>query len=168
MSKRILAIYALVAVAAAGLDQWIKQLVVANMELYERIDVMPMLSLYHTRNTGIAFSFLSGLDDTIMVVLTGVVMLFIVWLAAKAEPHQHLARTGFALIVGGALGNIIDRSTLGYVVDYVLFHTQTWSFAVFNLADAFISVGAALVVLQEILDWRRGSAGAGRNPPDGA
>jgi len=168
MSKRILAIYALVALAAAGLDQWIKRLVVANMELYERIDVMPMLSLYHTRNTGIAFSFLSGLDDTAMVVLTGAVMLFIVWLAAKAEPHQHLARTGFALIVGGALGNIIDRSTLGYVVDYVLFHTQTWSFAVFNLADAFISVGAALVVLQEILDWRRGSAGAGRNPPDGA
>ncbi len=168
MSKRILAIYALVALAAAGLDQWIKRLVVANMELYERIDVMPMLSLYHTRNTGIAFSFLSGLDDTVMVVLTGAVMLFIVWLAAKAEPHQHLARTGFALIVGGALGNIIDRSTLGYVVDYILFHTQTWSFAVFNLADAFISVGAALVVLQEILDWRRGPAGTGRNPPDGA
>lgn len=168
MSKRIHAIYALVALAAAGLDQWIKRLVVANMELYERIDVMPMLSLYHTRNTGIAFSFLSGLDDTVMVVLTGAVMLFIVWLAAKAEAHQHLARTGFALIVGGALGNIIDRSTLGYVVDYILFHTQTWSFAVFNLADAFISVGAALVVLQEILDWRRGPAGPGRNPPDGA
>ncbi|MCR5857903.1 signal peptidase II [Mesorhizobium sp. J428] len=166
MSKRILAIYALVALAAAGLDQWIKRLVVANMELYERIDVMPMLSLYHTRNTGIAFSFLSGLDDTVMVILTGAVMLFIVWLAAKAEPHQHLARTGFALIVGGALGNIIDRSTLGYVVDYILFHTQTWSFAVFNLADAFISVGAALVVLQELLDWRRRPAG--RNPPDGA
>ena len=168
MSKRILAIYALVALAAAGLDQWIKRLVVANMELYERIDLVPMLSLYHTRNTGIAFSFFSGFNDTAMVVLTGAVMVFIVWLAAKAEPHQHLARTGFALIVGGALGNIIDRSTLGYVVDYILFHTQAWSFAVFNMADAFISVGAALVVLQEILDWRRGSADASRKPPDGA
>ena len=155
MSKRILAIYALVALAAAGLDQWIKRLVVANMELYERIDVMPMLSLYHTRNTGIAFSFLSGLDDTVMVVLTGAVMLFIVWLAAKAEAHQHLARTGFALIVGGALGNLIDRAIYGHVIDYILFHTPVWSFAVFNLADAFISVGAVLVVFDELFGWRR-------------
>jgi signal peptidase II len=65
------------------------------------------------------------------------------------------ARLGFALIVGGAIGNLIDRVTLGYVIDYFLFHTSTWSFAVFNLADAFITVGAGLVVLQEVLDWRR-------------
>jgi signal peptidase II len=156
MMKRSVAPYMLLALACAGLDQWIKRLVVANMELYERIDVAPMLSLYHTRNTGIAFSFLSGFDDTAMVVLTAGVMLFIGWLAFKAERHHHVARAGFALILGGALGNIIDRSTLGYVVDYILFHTDTWSFAVFNLADAFISVGAALVVLQEVLDWRRG------------
>lgn len=161
MTKRIFAIYVLLALAAAGLDQWVKRLVVANMELHESIDVAPMLSLYHTRNTGIAFSFLSGFSDTAMVVLTGAVMLFIGWLAVRAEHHQHLARAGFALILGGALGNIIDRSTLGYVVDYILFHTATWSFAVFNLADAFISVGAAMVVLQEILDWR------GRDDPGG-
>lgn len=158
MTRRILALYVLLALACAGLDQWIKRLVVAGMDLHQRIDLVPMLSLYHTRNTGIAFSFLSGFDDTAMVALTALVMLFIGWLAYKAEHHQHLARAGFALILGGALGNIIDRATLGYVVDYILVHTDRWSFAVFNLADAFISVGAAMVVLQEILDWRRGGA----------
>ncbi len=168
MTKRSLAIYVLIALAAAGLDQWVKRLVVANMELHESIAVAPMLSLYHTRNTGIAFSFLSGFSDTAMVVLTGAVMLFIGWLAVRAEHHQHLARAGFALILGGALGNIVDRATLGYVVDYILFHTETWSFAVFNLADAFISVGAAMVVLQEILDWRDRDDPGGKDPSPNA
>jgi signal peptidase II len=66
-----------------------------------------------------------------------------------------LARAGFALIVGGALGNLIDRSVYGHVIDYILFHTPSWSFAVFNLADAFISVGAVLVILDEFVGWRR-------------
>jgi signal peptidase II len=158
--------YAGLALGCAVADQFIKRLVVDNMQLYERIDVMPMLSLYHTRNTGIAFSFLSGFNDSLMVVLTAAVMLFIGWLALRAEPHQSIARIGFALILGGALGNIIDRSMLGYVIDYILFYTETWSFAVFNLADAFISVGAALVVLQEFLDWRRGDQGKNATPPD--
>lgn len=60
------------------------------------------------------------------------------------------------MIVGGALGNLVDRTTLGYVVDYIYFHTPSWSFAVFNLADAFITVGAGLVILEEIVGWLRG------------
>lgn len=165
MSGRVLANYALVVGASAALDQWIKFLVVENMALHERIDVVPYLSLFHTRNTGVAFSFLSGSNEVFMVAFTGLVMLFIGWLALRTHGSQMLARIGFALILGGALGNIIDRLLLGYVVDYVLFHTQNWSFAVFNLADAFISVGAGLVILQEILDWRRSRA-AGQ-PPTG-
>lgn len=155
MIGRPVVLYAVVVAVCAGLDQWIKSLVVANMDLYDRVDLMPFLSLFHTRNTGVAFSFLSGFNDTFMVILTAFVMLFIGWLAARTGPHQYLARLGFALILGGALGNIIDRALLGYVVDYVLFHTRTWSFAVFNLADAFITVGAGLVVLEEFLAWRR-------------
>ena len=160
MNKPMLAFYAVLAIVCAVVDQWIKSMVVAGMALHERIDLMPFLSLYHTRNTGIAFSFLSGFNDTLMIVLTGTVMVFIGWLAARTERRQHFARIGFALILGGALGNIIDRSLLGYVVDYVLFHTPSWSFAVFNLADAFITVGAGLVILQELIDWRRGDAEA--------
>lgn len=155
MRLRLLAPYAAVALAAAFIDQWAKNLVVAGMELYEHVELLPVLSLYHTRNTGIAFSFLSGFDDGVMVVLTGAVMAFILWLAVRTGPEQALARLGFALILGGALGNIVDRASLGYVVDYVLFHVGTWSFAVFNLADAFITIGALLVVAEEFLDWRR-------------
>ena len=65
------------------------------------------------------------------------------------------ARTGFALIIGGAAGNVIDRVVHGHVIDYILFHTPVWSFAIFNLADAFITVGAIMVVLEEFLGWRR-------------
>ncbi|EFG9153005.1 signal peptidase II, partial [Escherichia coli] len=65
---------------------------------------------------------------------------------------------GFALIIGGALGNVIDRSLLGHVIDYVLFHTPVWSFAVFNLADAFITVGAVLVICDEFLGLGRAKA----------
>ncbi|WP_292154291.1 signal peptidase II, partial [Mesorhizobium sp.] len=75
---------------------------------------------------------------------------------AVRTPAGHvLARIGFALIVGGALGNLIDRAVYGHVIDYILFHTPVWSFAVFNFADAFISVGAALVVFDELIGWRR-------------
>jgi signal peptidase II len=147
VSRLLFAGYAGLALGCAVADQFIKRLVVDNMQLHERIDLVPMLSLYHTRNTGIAFSFLSGFDDSLMVVFTAGVMIFI------------------AFILGGALGNIVDRAVLGYVVDYILFYTETWSFAVFNLADAFISVGAALVILQELLDWRRGDRGTSA-PPD--
>jgi signal peptidase II len=59
-------------------------------------------------------------------------------------------------VLGGAVGNLIDRAVYGHVIDYVLFHTPVWSFAIFNLADAFISVGAGLVVLEEVLVWWRG------------
>lgn len=156
MRPATIAAYAGLALAAAGADQFVKRLVTESMELHERIDVMPFLSLFYTHNTGIAFSFLSGFNDTAMVVLASIVMVFICWMAVRTEPHQGAARLGFALILGGALGNVIDRSMHGHVVDYVLVHTESWAFAVFNLADAFITVGAGLVILQELIDWRRG------------
>ena len=99
MNRLLFAGYAGLALGCALADQFIKRLVVDNMQLYERIDLMPMLSLYHTRNTGIAFSFLSGFDDSLMVVFTAAVMIFIGWLAIRAEAHQTIARIGFALIL---------------------------------------------------------------------
>ena len=81
------------------------------------------------------------------------------YLASRTTREQVLARIGFALIVGGALGNLIDRAVHGHVIDYILFHTPVWSFAVFNLADAFITVGAVLVVADELFGWWRQRAG---------
>ncbi|THF54930.1 signal peptidase II [Ollibium composti] len=146
--------YGLLSVVAIALDQGIKVLVEANLPWQQPVDLLPFLALFRTYNTGIAFSMLSSLGDTGLIVLALAVAAFVIWLAARTEPRQVAARIGFALIVGGALGNLIDRAVYGHVIDYVLFHTPVWSFAVFNLADAFITVGAALVILEEFLGWR--------------
>ena len=153
---RAIAVYGSVGAAVVILDQIIKRLVEAGMAMNEQILLLPFLSLYRTHNTGVAFSMLEGADDWRLLALVLAVLVFIGWLAFNSGPHQHIARVGFAFILGGAVGNLIDRALLGYVVDYVLFHTPDWSFAVFNLADAAITVGAGLVILQEVVDWRRG------------
>jgi signal peptidase II len=149
--------YALLTIVAIALDQWIKQWVETGLPFQEKIDLLPFLALFRTYNTGIAFSMFSSLSDTGLIAVAAVVVVFVLYLALKTPPNQVLARIGFALIVGGALGNVIDRTVYGHVIDYILFHTPVWSFAIFNLADVFISVGAAAVVLDEFITWRRQS-----------
>ncbi len=142
--------------AGIGLDQWIKHLVETGMAMHEMIDLLPFLALFRIHNTGIAFSMFAGMSHLVLIALAVAVILFVTVLAWRTEPGRWIARLGFALILSGAVSNnLIDRLFLGYVVDYVLFHTPVWSFAVFNLADAFITVGAGLVILDEILVWRR-------------
>jgi signal peptidase II len=145
---------------AVALDQWLKYLVETRLELQEKVDVLPFLALYRTYNTGIAFSMLSWFGDKGLIVVTLAVAAFILYLAWRSDPAQVFARLGFTLILGGAIGNLIDRAVYGHVVDYVLFHTPVWSFAVFNLADVFITIGAGLVILEEFLIWRRGRSAA--------
>ena len=152
---RSLAPHAAIVAVAAILDQWIKYLVESRLDMHLPVPVLPFLSLYRTHNTGIAFSLLDDFGSAGLIVVTLAVMGLVTFIALRTDRAQRLARFGFALIVGGALGNLVDRLWHGYVVDYVLFHLPSWSFAIFNLADAFISVGAALVVLDEFLAWRR-------------
>jgi signal peptidase II len=147
-------IFGIAVVAMVAGDQWIKLLVEARLPFQEAVDLLPFLSLYRTWNQGIAFSMLWGLNDAALVALTLAITGFVLFLASRTAQEKLAAWAGFAMIVGGAMGNMIDRAIHGHVIDYVLFHTPQWSFAVFNLADAFISVGAALVILQEFLDWR--------------
>lgn len=142
--------FAMVA-GAVALDQAIKYLVETRLPFQELVPVLPMLSLFRTWNEGIAFSLLKDLPDAGLLVLTLVVIAFVLYLWRRTPADRTLAHLGFALIIGGALGNLIDRAVYGHVVDYILFHTQTWSFAVFNLADSFISAGAALIVLDELI-----------------
>lgn len=159
-----------VIVAGIGIDQWIKFLVETRMEMHQLVDILPFLGLFRIHNTGIAFSMFAGMDRLFLIGLAVAVMIFVGWLAARTDPAHGLARLGFALILSGAFSNnLIDRLVLGYVVDYVLFHTPVWSFAVFNLADAFISVGAGLVILDEVFVWRRQARADGQDtgPRDG-
>lgn len=157
-------------VAGIGIDQWIKYLVETRMAMHEMIDILPFLALFRIHNTGIAFSMFSGMDRLFLIGLAVAVMVFVGWLATRTNPAHVIARLGFALILSGAFSNnLIDRLLLGYVVDYVLFHTPVWSFAVFNLADAFISIGAGLVILDEFVIWRRQARAEGKasGPRDG-
>jgi signal peptidase II len=152
---RALAAYGIVVSAAIAADQWIKQWIETSFSMHEQVDILPFLALYRTHNTGISFSLFSGAGAMVLAAVILAVIGFVLWLASKTQPGERLARLGFALIVAGAVGNLIDRLMLGYVVDYFLFHTPIWSFAIFNLADALITVGAGLVILEELLAWRR-------------
>lgn len=136
-------------------DQAIKAVVEAYLPLQEAVPVLPMLALYRTHNLGVAFSMLSGMDGWAIVGMRIVIVAFVLWLWRGSPRDRRLAHVGFALIVAGALGNIVDRFVYGHVVDYILFHTQTWSFAVFNLADSLITLGAGFVLLDELLATRR-------------
>lgn len=159
MRMRALAPYGVIVVAAILLDQWVKILVETRLTFQQPVEILPFLALFRTHNTGIAFSMLSSSGDTGLIVITLAVVAFVLYLAWRTGRGQIFARIGFALVIGGALGNLVDRVTLGYVVDYLLFHTPVWSFAVFNLADAFITIGAGLVILEEVLAWRREASG---------
>lgn len=132
------------------LDQFTKYLVEIKLPFQESVSVMPFLSWFRTYNEGVAFSFLASLNDWALVGSTIVVIGFVLWLWSKLPASRFYSHLGFAFVLGGAIGNLVDRAMLGYVVDFVQFHTLTWSFAIFNLADVFINMGAALIILDEL------------------
>ena len=143
-------------IITVGLDQLIKYWVVDTLAVGEEIDLLPFLSLYHARNPGIAFSMLSSVSDWGLIALTFCIICFVIWLWKNAGPEKSLSRFGFLLVIGGAIGNLIDRIRFHYVIDYISFHIDdVFSFAIFNLADSFITVGAVLIVLDELLHWKR-------------
>jgi signal peptidase II len=142
-------------VVAVLLDQLIKVAVEAFLPLQEAVPLLPVLALYRTYNLGVAFSMLSDMEGWFIVSMRLVIVVFVLWLWHRTPKDRMFAHLGFALIISGAIGNILDRLFYGHVVDYILFHTQTWSFAVFNLADSFITMGAGCVILDELLGSRR-------------
>lgn len=143
------------------LDQITKALVTRSLNLYDSIDLLPILSLTHLHNTGAAFSMLAGASGwqrwffTILGIVVSVVLM--VWLRRIRSNEQTLLAIGLALVLGGALGNVIDRVWLGYVVDFVHFHWDRigFSFAAFNVADTAISIGAGCLLLDAFLEGRK-------------
>ena len=141
------------------IDQVTKAIVMAKISLYEIVTVLPVLEFTQLHNTGAAFSFLagaSGWQRYFFIVLAAVVSLAIlVWLKQIDPRRQRLLAIGLTLILGGALGNVVDRAWLGYVIDFIHFHWGDAYFAAFNLADSAITVGAGLLILDAILESRR-------------
>lgn len=136
---------AIIAVAAVILDQVTKYFVVRGIELYETKPFIPgVMSLYHTRNTGAAFSMLSD-HRWVFMVFSVISMGLIIFLLAKEYKRHMLMNISLGMILGGGIGNMIDRVRLGYVVDF--FQTDFMEFAIFNVADCFITVGAVLLAV---------------------
>ena len=140
---------ALVALLVA-IDQTVKWAVEEFLPLQQMVEVLPFFTLFHTRNEGIAFSMLSWMNENWLIALMLVVIAFVAGLWARSTPQRWISQIGFALIVAGAIGNLIDRATYGYVIDYILLHTNNWYFAVFNLADTFITLGAGAIIIDEV------------------
>jgi signal peptidase II len=141
----------IVIIIAVILDQLIKIAVETYLPMHEAVPVMPFLALYRTYNLGVAFSLLSGMEREFIVGMRVIIIAFVIWLWRRTPRHRSFAHAGFTLIIAGAIGNLIDGFVYGHVIDYVLFYTENWSFAVFNLADSFITIGAGFVILDELL-----------------
>ena len=138
-------------------DQFTKTLIIGAFQLGDSHTVTSFFNIVRAHNTGAAFSFLagaSGWQRWFFVGLGVAAAVFIVWML-RSHAGQRLFSWALALILGGALGNVIDRLIHGYVVDFLQFHYAGWAFPSFNVADSAITVGAACLILDELLRVRR-------------
>jgi len=136
---------------ALVLDQGSKLAIAGSMKLYESIQIMPFFKLTYVHNTGAAFSFLSeaggwqrwffaGLALAISVVIA-------VWLT-RLKKHETLLAVALALVLGGAVGNLIDRLAYGYVIDFLDVYYESWHWPAFNIADSAITLGVVLMLAE--------------------
>jgi signal peptidase II len=158
MIPRSLQLELWIAGAIVALDQAAKALVRSRFELHESIEIIPgFFNLTRVHNYGAAFGLMNAADfpfKTVILSIVAAVALFALTVYASTLPvEQLLARIGLALIVGGAAGNLIDRLTAGFVVDFVDVYWRDWHFWAFNVADAAITVGVAFMIL-DLLDVR--------------
>jgi signal peptidase II len=134
-------------------DQIVKMLIRPALTLYESVPVIPgFFSLTRIHNTGAAFGLMDALDfpykaAVLALVQTAALVGLAIYISAIAH-EQRLTRVGLALVIGGAAGNLIDRVRFGYVLDFFDFYWRGWHFWAFNVADAAITVGVALMVLE--------------------
>lgn len=141
-------VVALVVVA----DQAVKALVRPRLELYDSITVIPgFFSITRVHNTGAAFGLMNNLDfpfkAAVLALLQTAALIGLTVYVAMLTPEQRLTRMGLSFVIGGAIGNLIDRVLYGYVLDFLDFYSGGWHFWAFNVADAAINIGVALMIL---------------------
>lgn len=148
--------------ATIVLDQLVKTYVSAHLRPFETVYVLPVfnIALYH--NAGAAFSMLAGASGWqrwfFVLLAVAVTVLISVWLWRMPVKGGNWVAAGFALVAGGAMGNVWDRLANGYVVDFLQFHWHGWYFPAFNVADSCITVGATLLILDGVILQRRTQA----------
>jgi len=155
MLSRWLGVAALVIV----LDQLSKLWISSHFSYGEQHYVFSVFNLVLAHNTGAAFSFLSdagGMQRWLFTAIAVVASVWIIWLLRRHQ-HQKLFAMALSMILGGALGNLIDRIAYGYVVDFLDFHWGVYHFPAFNLADSAITCGAFLLILEGFLEKKHGT-----------
>jgi signal peptidase II len=149
----------IVSLLTVVLDQYSKMLVIDNLIEFQRINLLPVLDLVRFHNTGAAFSMLAdagGWQHWLFIGIAALVSVGIVvyqWVL-PATGCRTLA-AGLALVLGGAVGNVIDRILHGYVVDFIFFYYDSWSWPAFNVADSAITVGVTLIILDSLFFERK-------------
>ena len=143
-------------------DQVTKALVRRALELHESVILVPdLLALTRVHNTGAAFGMFNAMEfpgkTLVLTAVATLALIGVAWYAASIPMQDRLARFGVACILGGAIGNLIDRATAGYVLDFVDASWQGWHFWAFNVADAAITVGVMLMILDLVGLGRRAS-----------
>jgi len=138
-------------------DQYTKWLISINLKPWQIKPVTSFLNLVHVRNTGMVFGFLSGIHNKtvfwIITIASFMAAIFVIYLFIIEKGK--FARFSLSLIIAGAAGNLYDRFTKGYVIDFVDFHIKTHHWASFNLADSLITIGSLLLILYFLLGGDR-------------
>lgn len=139
-----------ISVIAIVLDQWSKQAIVSGMNLYQSIQILPFFNFTYVHNYGAAFSILYDAGGWQRYFLTGLALIVsavIVWWLRQSTKQQVLLPVAFSFILGGALGNVLDRILHGYVIDFLDFYYGSYHWPAFNIADSAIFIGAALLII---------------------
>ncbi|MFB5266230.1 signal peptidase II [Paenibacillus enshidis] len=161
-------IYYVVAFIVFLLDQGTKYLIATRMELGETIPVIgSFFQITSHRNQGAAFGILQGQRE-LFIVITVVVVIAIIWYLRKTVRNgQKLLPFGLSLVLGGAIGNFLDRAIAGEVVDFARFNFGSYTFPIFNIADSAIVVGVAIIILDTLLESRRQKESSGMEGTNG-
>lgn len=155
------AVWLLLSVLVVLADQLSKSYITSHYGEFEFTTVLPILDITRMHNVGAAFSFLataSGWQRWLFISLAVIVSIGIVVWLYRMPRSQGLLACGLALVLGGAIGNVIDRIRLGAVIDFIHFHWDRAYFPAFNIADSAITVGAACLILDALLEPKRARA----------
>lgn len=156
-----------VAIAVVFADQATKWAIIEWVPLYDRVPLNSFINITHQKNPGAAWSFLAdagGWQRWFFIALSSAVsVVLIVWLWRIRSEGQTALAAGLALVLGGAVGNLIDRIVLGAVTDFIQVLFGSWAFPSFNIADAGISVGAVLLIIDAIFFSGKEERAASRN-----
>jgi signal peptidase II len=150
-------VYLWMSIAVIALDQLSKAVIERHLDLYQSIAVLPVLEITRLHNTGAAFSFLAdetGWQRWLFTGLAIVVSAFLLLWLRRIDRSSRALASAVALILGGAVGNVVDRLRLGHVIDFIHAHWGEHYFPAFNVADSAITIGAGLLLLDAWLEAR--------------